>query len=233
MKTYALILAGGIGSRMGVDVNKVFLSIREVPAIVRAIAPFSALVSGAVVVTHADEQHAMRELLSRYSLSHFIKAYAVGGDTRQQSVANGLAALPQDAEAVLVHDGARPFVSEEVICRVIKSVMERGSGVAAMPVTDTVKRALPSGQVQATLDRDGLYLMQTPQGFRVDALMRAHEAAARDGFTGTDDASLLERAGMPVYLVNGDKDNIKLTTPDDLQRAEAILISRTNMELQL
>lgn len=231
MKTYAIILAGGVSRRMELDQNKVFLQLRDVPVIVRAIAPFTALCSGVIVVAHKDELAMMKDMLFRYSLSRVVRATVEGGDTRQQSVANGLKALPDDAELVLVHDGARPLVTENVISRVLKSVMEHGSGVAALPVSDTIKRALPTGEVTDTIDRENLYAMQTPQGFRVELLRQAHVKAAEDGYLGTDDAALLEHAGIPVFLTRGEAENIKLTTPDDIARADAILISRAEREL--
>ena len=178
MKSYAIILGGGSGRRMEADRNKVFLPLRGIPAIVRAIAPFSALCAGAVVVAAAPEVEEMRAVIARC----------------------GLDALPADAECVLIHDGARALVTEDVICRAIESVEKRGSGIASVPVTDTIKRAAPDGLVLDTPDRSALRAMQTPQAFRVELIRKAHEIARRDGFLGTDDAALLEHAGMPVYL---------------------------------
>ncbi|MEG2481535.1 MAG: 2-C-methyl-D-erythritol 4-phosphate cytidylyltransferase [Clostridia bacterium] len=230
MKSYALVLGGGSGCRMDAGINKVFLPLRGIPAIVRAIAPFSALCAGAVVVAGKGETEDMQGILSRFGLSHFVLSVVTGGEDRQASVANGLAALPSDAEIVLVHDGARAMVSEAVITRVLESVAVHGSGIAAVSVTDTIKRARSSGEVLETLDRNELYAMQTPQGFLVKSLLAAHEKAAQDGYRATDDAALLEHAGMPVFLAQGDRENLKLTTPIDLALAEAILARRSAQE---
>ena len=230
MSNYAIILGGGSGRRMGTDVNKIFLPLRGIPAIVRAIAPFTGFCAGAVVVAAADEVEDMRALLARYGMGRFVKAVVAGGSERQHSVYNGLQALPEDADCVLIHDGARALVTEDVISRALKSVEERGSGIAAIPVVDTVKRAAPDGLVQETPDRSTLYAIQTPQAFKLDVILSAHEKAREDGFLGTDDASLLEHAGIPVYLSAGDRENIKLTTPTDLELAEVILQIRSDEE---
>lgn len=228
MKAYGLILGGGSGQRMGSEINKVFLPIRGVPAIVRAIAPFSGLCAGAVAVARQEDAEEMTALIRRFGLDRFVQKVVVGGDTRQASVKNGLDALPQDADVVLIHDGARALVTEDVISRALRSAWERGSGVAAVPVTDTVKRADGEGRVLETLNRDELYAMQTPQAFRLSLIREAHAKAAGD--IATDDAALVERMGQPVYLTLGDKENLKLTTPADLAFAEAILTLRRERE---
>lgn len=231
MSCYAVVLAGGSGRRMGSEQNKVFLPLRGIPAIVRALAPFTALCAGAVVVAREEEMETMGEILGRFGMNHFVRAVAAGGEDRQASVWNGLAALPEDAELVLVHDGARALVTEGVIQRVIASVEAHGSGVAAIPVTDTIKRAAADGRVEETLERAKLFAMQTPQGFRVNALRHAHERAELDGFHATDDAALLEYAGQAVYLCEGDRENLKLTTPLDMTLAEMILAMRAEKEI--
>lgn len=230
MSNYAIILGGGSGRRMRSDLNKVFLPLRGIPAIVRAIAPFTGFCAGAVVVAAADEVEDMQAILAKYGIGRFVKAVVPGGSERQYSVYNGLKALPEDAEYVLIHDGARALVTEAVIGRALESVEQHGSGVAAIPVVDTIKRAAPDGLVQETPDRASLYAIQTPQSFRMDVLMAAHEKAREDGFLGTDDASLLEHAGIPVYLSEGDRENLKLTTPTDLELAEVILQIRADEE---
>lgn len=231
MKSYAIILGGGSGRRMEADRNKVFLPLRGIPAIARAIAPFSALCAGAVVVAAAAELDEMRAVIARCGLNRFVLAVVPGGDERQDSVRCGLNALPKDAECVLIHDGARALVTEDVILRALESVERHGSGVAAVPVTDTIKRAAPDGLVLDTPDRAALRAMQTPQAFRVELIRQAHAAAGRDGFLGTDDAALLEHAGLPVYLSEGSRENLKLTTPTDLMLAELILAARAEKEL--
>ena len=230
MSNYAIILGGGSGRRMKSDLNKIFLPLRGIPAIVRAIAPFTGFCAGAVVVAAADEVKDMQAILAKYGMGRFVKAVVPGGSERQYSVYNGLKALPEDAEYVLIHDGARALVTEQVIRRALESVERHGSGVAAIPVVDTIKRAAADGLVQETPDRASLYAIQTPQSFRMDVIMAAHEKAREDGFLGTDDASLLEHAGIPVYLSEGDRENLKLTTPTDLELAEVILQIRADEE---
>lgn len=226
MNAYAIVLGGGSGTRMGAERNKVLMPLRGVPAIVRAIAPFTGLCAGVVVVARADETELMQTVVRRFGLGRAVLAVVAGGEDRQASVQNGLAALPPDAQAVLIHDGARALVTEAIIRRTLESVEVHGSGVAAVPVTDTIKRATPDGVVAETLDRSQLYAMQTPQGFRLADIRRAHDAAQAAGYRATDDAALLEYIGLPVRLVEGSRENIKLTTPFDLRLAEAILAAR-------
>ncbi|NLV57454.1 MAG: 2-C-methyl-D-erythritol 4-phosphate cytidylyltransferase [Clostridiales bacterium] len=226
MSIVAVVLAGGRGERMGRGENKVFVPLRGIPAIVRAIAPFSTLCSHLVVVARQEELAAMEQLLKRYGMSHLVHKVVPGGSNRQASVLAGLMALPPDADVVLVHDGARALVTEAVIQRVINSAMEHGSGIASVPVTDTIKRAGGDGRVRETLPREELFAMQTPQGFRVELLRQAHNHALETGYLGTDDAALVEHMGLPVYLCRGDHENIKLTTPLDVALAERILETR-------
>lgn len=230
MKSYAVILGGGSGRRMGSDLNKIFLPLRGIPAIVRSIAPFTGLCAGAVVVAAENEIDDMRALLSRYGMDRFVKAIVPGGKERQYSVWNGLKALPEDAECVLIHDGARSLVTEDIIQRAMESVEQHGSGIAAVPVVDTIKRAAEDGLVVDTPERASLYAVQTPQAFRMELILQAHLKAQEDGFFGTDDASLLEHAGMPVYLSEGSRENLKLTTPIDLELADLILSDRAERE---
>ena len=221
MNAYAVILCGGSGSRMGSRENKTLLPIGGAPAIVRCFRAFAPLCAGAVLVTRAGEEGLFRQALARYGLRPL--AVVPGGEDRQASAFRGLQALPPEAEIALIHDGARPFVTEDVIRRVIESVEACGSGVAAVPARDTIKRADASGNVLETLNRSELWQMQTPQGFPVKALKQAHaQAAARY----TDDAALMEAAGHTVRLVMGDYRNIKLTSPEDLRMANGMLTPR-------
>ena len=226
MIAYAIVLGGGSGSRMGAEINKVLLPLRGVPAIVRAIAPFTGLCAGVIVVARATEIESMRALVARYGLGKAVLAVVEGGADRQASVACGLAALPSDAEAVLIHDGARALVTEEVILRALASTEKYGSGVASVAVTDTVMRVDAWGMAVETLDRDTLRAMQTPQAFTVESIRRAHAQALTEGYRATDDAALLTHIGMPVHLCEGSRENLKLTTLLDLTVAEAILAAR-------
>ncbi len=229
-RAWAIVLAGGSGTRMAAKGNKVFLPLGGLPCILRTLAPFTALTEGVVLVCRTGEQEQIQQLLTRYGLAGKNIRLVFGGDTRQASVWAGLCAVPEDAESVLVHDGARPLVTVDIIRRVLQSVEKHGSGVAAIPETDTVKRADESGMVLETPRREGLYRMQTPQGFSSALLRRAHQQAQADGYLGTDDASLVERLGEKVYLCEGSPENLKLTTPLDVSLAELILQKRREEE---
>lgn len=219
---YAIILAGGSGSRMGADRNKVLLSLRGEPVIVRAVRAFRGLVDGVILVSRREDIPEISEGLHRAGLAADI---VPGGATRQDSVWNGLCALPEGCRHVLIHDGARCMVDPQTILRCKESVEAFGTGVAAVPAVDTIKQVNPDEVVTATLDRSSLRAVQTPQGFDLALIRRAHEAARANGFLGTDDASLVERLGHPVRLTAGSRQNIKLTTPEDLKMAEAFLSS--------
>ncbi len=217
---HAIILAGGSGSRMGAGVNKVLLPLGGEPVLCRSVRAFLPLVDGVIVVARREDDATIRAALAASGLSASI---VPGGETRQDSVWSGLTHLPAGADKVLVHDGARCLVDADTIRRVMASVDECGNGVAAVPVTDTIKQADASETVQCTPDRAALRAVQTPQGFTVALLRRAHEQAQLDGFVGTDDASLVERLGLPVRLTLGNRRNLKLTTPEDMMIASALL----------
>ena len=217
---YAIVLAGGTGSRMGLGRNKVLLELRGEPVITRSVRAFKGLVDGVVLVSREEDIPAMRAAMSDAGLPVTITR---GGSTRQASVWNGLCALPEGCTHVLIHDGARCLVDEDTIRRCVASVEACGTGVAAIPAIDTIKQVDGHENVISTPDRNSLRAVQTPQGFAVDLIRRAHEAALQDGFLGTDDASLVERLGVPVRLTLGNRHNIKLTTPEDINMAEAFL----------
>jgi 2-C-methyl-D-erythritol 4-phosphate cytidylyltransferase len=143
-----------------------------------------------------------------------------GGAERQESVWRALQAIPADVELILVHDAVRPFVTRALIDAVLAAALEAGAAICARPIAETVKR-VASGHVEHTVDRQGLWAVQTPQGFRAGLLREAHERARREGLLGTDDAMLVERLGQPVRVVLGPADNVKITTPEDLRRARA------------
>lgn len=211
MSVFAIILCGGSGTRMGAPINKTLLAVEGERAVIRCLRAFLPEVDGAVLVVKEGEQPAFEAALCEAKMS--VHAVVAGGEDRQASALQGLRALPADCEIALVHDGARPFIRREDIRKVIESVREKGSGVMAVQARDTIKEAAPDGRVVRTLDRNVLYHMQTPQGFYVQDMLRAHEnAAARY----TDDAALMEGAGFPVHLVQGHYDNIKLTSPEDM-----------------
>lgn len=214
----AIILGGGSGQRMGAKCNKVLLPIAGKSMIVRSVEAFVPLVEQVVVVSREEDIPVMASELAQNGLEALMVS---GGATRQESVWRGLQTLSGQCSGVLVHDGARCLVTADVIQRCMASVEKCGTGVAAVPVTDTIKTVSDANIALDTPNRASLRAVQTPQGFKVDLLRRAHEQAQRDGFLGTDDASLVERLGVPVQLTEGSRRNIKLTTPEDLLMAEA------------
>ena len=225
---YAVVVAAGRGVRMGVAVNKVLLPLCGEPVIRHAVRAFCEAdeIDGVVVVASADETEQMRAALCGLEK---VCAIVPGGSTRQESVKNGLDALPKEARIALVHDGARPLISRELIARCIRQTEDYGSAVVCTPVTDTVK-VEKDGCVVRTLDRSQLRAVQTPQCFFAGELKAAYEAAARDGVSVTDDASVMEHAGHSVHLLESSEVNFKLTTPEDLRRAEDIIGERRFMQ---
>lgn len=225
---YAVVVAAGRGVRMGAAVNKVLLPLCGEPVIRHAVRAFCEAdeIDGVVVVASADETEQMRAALCGLEK---LCAIAPGGSTRQESVKNGLDALPKEARIALVHDGARPLISRELIARCIRQTEDCGSAVVCTPVTDTVK-VEKDGCVVRTLDRSQLRAVQTPQCFFAGELKAAYEAAARDGVSVTDDASVMEYAGHSVHLLESSEVNFKLTTPEDLRRAEDIIGERKFMQ---
>jgi 2-C-methyl-D-erythritol 4-phosphate cytidylyltransferase len=222
----AVVPAGGIGARMGSRRPKQYLSVAGLPLLVRTLRALRRCrgLEGVVVAVPAERIAATRSLLAR----HRVTAVDVvaGGSSRQESVWRALQAIPPGARWVVVHDGVRPFVTGDLVACVLAAARRWGAATCGIPVRETVKR-VGEGLVQATLDRAGLWLIQTPQAFRRDLLWEAHETARRDGFTGTDDAVLVERLGSPVAMVAGFPHNMKITTPEDLSAARLWLGGRS------
>ena len=228
MSTWAILLSGGSGTRMGAEMNKTLLPLMGECALMRALRALRRHCDGAVIVLRPEDESAVRAALADSGLT--AEAFAYGGADRQESVGNGLRQLPQDCDIVLVHDGARPLPDDETIVNVIESVRKYGSGVASTAVTDTIKQVTPDGIVAATPDRSTLRAVQTPQGFRRDLLERAHREI---GERCTDDAALVAKLGVPIRLTEGSPRNIKLTTPEDLAMADRLLrrVTRTGFGL--
>lgn len=216
--------AAGAGRRMKADRNKVLLELSGVPILLRTLRRFSAVpaVAELIVVVAKDEIAFVEGMLEK---AQGLKPWCVvqGGAERQYSIANGMAHLAADADIVLVHDAARPLVSLAAIEAVIFAAREKGAAIAAVRAKNTIKVVGEDGRVEATPARASLWEVQTPQGFRREILQRAYEKAAQDGFLGTDDASLVERIGEAVFVVESDYGNLKITTPEDLWMAEALL----------
>ncbi|MDR7417147.1 MAG: 2-C-methyl-D-erythritol 4-phosphate cytidylyltransferase [Armatimonadota bacterium] len=222
MRAGAIIAAAGRGNRLRREEPKALVMLAGLPLVVRAALPFQRcpLVEEIVVVAPEGNLEDVGTWVRRCSLSK-IHAVVPGGPQRQDSVGRGLEAL-RGAEVVLVHDGARPLLEEGLVGRVAQAAAEYGAVVPALPVHDTLKR-VRGGLIEQTVDRTGIWVAQTPQGFRIELLRAAHARARAEGFYGTDDAVLVERLGHPVHVVPGSARNLKITTPEDLLVAEALL----------
>ncbi len=223
MRIEAVLLAAGSGRRMQADENKVFLPLKGIPVLCRSVIAFAGLCDALVLVIKPEEEQRVKELLAAHGLLCAVTAFAYGGAQRQDSVSNGLSRLSKEEAILLIHDAARPLVSRDVIKRVIDSAREQGTGVAAVPVKDTIKQVDGEDRVLSTPDRSCLRAVQTPQGFRKSILAAAHAQAKEKGLVATDDAALAEALGIPVQLTQGSYDNLKITTPEDLSLAEAVL----------
>jgi 2-C-methyl-D-erythritol 4-phosphate cytidylyltransferase len=221
-----VLAAAGLGLRMGGPVKKPFLELGGKPIFLHSIEKFVGLegVTEIILVVGGAELDYVKaqweDKFSRYSTPIRI---AQGGRKRQDSIYCGLQSISEDAELVLVHDAVRPLVSREVIESVIKTALEKGAAIPAVPVQATVKEADAQKRITRTLNRDGLWLAQTPQGFRKPLLLRAYEALQETGEEVTDEAQAVEKLGYPVEIVPDSPTNIKITTPEDLRLATALL----------
>jgi 2-C-methyl-D-erythritol 4-phosphate cytidylyltransferase len=217
-KAGAIIVAAGSSTRMG-GVDKIFAELCGAPVIARTLRAFQSptVISGTVLVLAPDSVQRGRDLVAEHGFTRV--TVVAGGARRQDSVRSGLEALGE-CDYVLVHDGPRPFVTAALIDQALKAAQETGAAVPALLVTDTVKEADSDLLVARTLDRSRLWAVQTPQAFRRDVLKRAHREVTDDV---TDDAAMVEALGLPVRIFEGSRTNIKITTPDDLTLAAALL----------
>ena len=214
-----VVPAGGSGQRLGGE-PKQFRMLGDAPVLVQTVRAFRrhAEVGAVVVAVPAASVEATRRLLLRFEVEALVVA---GGETRSRSVERGLAALPDGVEVVLVHDAVRPFVSGDLVSRVVAGVRAHGAAAAATPVSDTL-RAASGDRFGATVDRTALWAMQTPQGARRGLFLAAYAAVQGAAEAQTDEAGLLALAGTPVAVVEGDARNLKVTTPSDWALAEAL-----------
>lgn len=224
MMVTAIFPAAGQGKRMEVGINKVFLDLMGKPILIHTLLAFSscAAIDDLIVVVAPDEVSRVRAMLRAVPKLKPWKVVA-GGAERQYSIYNGLCALESDSDIVLVHDGARPLASEAVITAVVEETRRSGATVTAVPAKDTIKIVDENLFVAATPARNTLWTVQTPQGFGRQILIEAYQKAMEDRFLGTDDASLVERLGVKVKIVEGEYGNLKITTPEDLIIAEAFM----------
>ena len=221
----ALIPAAGSGVRMGGHVAKPFLQLggREILARTLDVFERCAIIDEVWVIVAADHVSACRRgIIERYGFGK-VHGLVAGGASRQESVWRGLQRVDTSVDLVVVHDGVRPFLTETVLQATLDCAAQHGAAVAAVPLQDTLKRVSEKGDVEATVAREKLWRIQTPQAFRRRALIAAYRQAWERGLCATDDASLLESMGHPVKVVSGLESNIKITTPEDLVLSERLL----------
>ena len=227
-RTVALVPAAGRGLRMGGSVPKQFLALGGQPLILyslRALQTSSIIDEIILAVPQNEMDYCLKEIVAKH---HFTKVTKVvpGGRERQDSVRHALEAVHDDVDVVLIHDAVRPFLTERMVEEVVQSAREKGAAIIALPMKDTVKQVGADHVIERTVDRQSLWLAQTPQAFRRDWLLAAHRKAHAEGVRATDDAYLIEWAGHPVSVVEGSGENIKVTRPEDMVIGEAILAAR-------
>lgn len=219
-KVSVIVVCGGSSSRMG-GIDKMMAEVNKIPVCIRSVLAFQDCdsVSEIIIVTKPESVLKMQQLCGTFKLTK-VTDIVEGGDCRQRSVQNGLSRITDEDGIVLIHDGARPLVTEECILRVIEGARVYKAVTCAVPLKDTVKSVRSDGLVTATPDRSTLQAVQTPQGFAVSLYKNAVEQMADRLDSFTDDCSVVEAIGHPVYTVLGDYKNIKITTAEDLKIAE-------------
>lgn len=231
VKTFALIPAAGMGKRMGASINKQYLQLDGMPIVARTISVFEHspdIEAIYLVIPEAEIPYCREHVVAACGFRKVVEVVP-GGRERQNSVMNGLRAMRphlSDDDVVVIHDGVRPLITPELLRESIAVACKHDGALVAVPAKDTIK-VVRDGIVADTPDRESLWQAQTPQTFRFGVIFAAHLAAEQDGFTGTDDASLVERRGGSVRIVRGDYRNIKITTPEDLVLAETFLAGAT------
>jgi len=225
MSVCAVVPAGGTGIRMGGTVPKQFLELNGKPILyytLKTLQDCGIISELILVVPEKEYDNACTDWLGKPEI---VTKVVVGGEKRQDSVYNGFCELSPQTEIVLVHDGVRPFLSHQMIRESVDAAREYGAAITAIPVNDTIKKVDDSGLVSKTVDREGLWRVQTPQVFRYDLLEEAFKKANCEKFYGTDEGTLIEHLGKPVKVVEGSEQNIKITRPEDLRLSE-IFISK-------
>ncbi|WP_414573022.1 2-C-methyl-D-erythritol 4-phosphate cytidylyltransferase [Nostoc sp. CCY 9925] len=224
---YLLIPAAGIGKRMGSNRNKLLLKVRSQPIIAWTLlaAQAASTITWIGIISQPTDWPDFNAIIADLKLTKPVELIP-GGSTRQESVYNGLQALPPNAEQVLIHDGARCLVTPDLFNCCAQAIGHCRGLIAAVPIKDTIKVVDQQGIIQSTPDRQKLWAAQTPQGFDVKLLKQCHAEGVRQGWEVTDDAALFEKCGIQVRIVEGEETNLKVTTPQDLAIAEFILTSR-------
>jgi 2-C-methyl-D-erythritol 4-phosphate cytidylyltransferase len=232
MQVFVILPAAGLGTRMAGPQPKQFLALNGLPILIHSLSAFASVkrVTAIYVAVRGSEIERVEAQVAEYQLSARVRVVE-GGDNRQESVSHALTALPAGADdLVLVHDAVRPLIDAATIDRTIDAVLEHGAAIVGLPAVDTIKqveRTAHGALVTSTIPREFVVLAQTPQGFRYGLLQKAFAEATADGFVGTDEASVVERAGLPVAVVHGSQVNLKITQPGDLELAEFYLRQRS------
>lgn len=218
-----IILAAGSGKRMMADKNKILLDLGDRPIIAHTIARFynHPMVRKIILAIREEDEDQIDSIIATYGFNDIVKV--VGGAERQDSIYNCIEILSDDTHILLIHDGARPFVDEDIITRSIQEALDYGAICVGVPSKDTVKIVDQEGLVIDTPDRSQVWCAQTPQTFSFDLIREAHTRARQEAFLGTDDASLVERYGHKVKMIMGSYMNNKITTPEDIRQARYIL----------
>jgi len=231
MQVFVILPAAGLGTRMAGPQPKQFLALDGVPILIHSLRAFASVprVTAIYVAVRKPEMERVQAQIAEYGFTG--KVHVVeGGDSRQESVSHAMAALAAEPDdIILVHDAVRPLIDAATIERTIDAVIEHGAAIVGLPAVDTIKqveRTAHGALITSTIPREFIVLAQTPQGFRFGLLQRAFAEAIADGFVGTDEASLVERAGLPVAVVHGSQINLKITQPGDLELAEFYLRQR-------
>lgn len=233
MQVYVILPAAGLGTRMAGREPKQFLALGGVPILIHSLRAFAAVprIGSICVAVRKTEMERVESQIVDYGFVERVQVVE-GGDNRQESVAHALAAIDaQPEDIVLVHDAVRPLIDSATIDRTIDAVIEHGAAIVGMPAIDTIKqveRTAHGAQIVSTIPRESIVYAQTPQGFRFGLIQRAFAEAIADGFVGTDEASVVERAGHPVAVVPGSQANLKITQPGDLELAEFYLRQRAH-----
>lgn len=217
-----VIVAGGSGSRTGNAELKQFRWVAGKPALLHSVQAFMARADVAIVVVVLPKAYAADPPPWLFQCDVDRLLVSTGGEHRHQSVVSGLEDLPEEIVIAVVHDAARPLVTDETIARVIDEARRGHGAIAALPVVDTLKAVDANGRIVRTVERTGLWRAQTPQAFPRELLERAHVEARRDGIQATDDAALVERLGVPVVVVRGSERALKITEESDFARADAL-----------
>jgi 2-C-methyl-D-erythritol 4-phosphate cytidylyltransferase len=231
MQVFAILPAAGLGTRMAGPQPKQFLSLDGIPILIHSLRAFAAVqrVTAIFVAVRKTETERVQAQIAEYGFAGRVHVVE-GGDTRQESVVHALDAVHADADdVILVHDAVRPLIDTATIDRTIDAVVAHGAAIVGLPATDTIKqveRTAHGAIVTSTIPREFIVQAQTPQGFRFGILQKAMADATADGFVGTDEASVIERAGFPVAVVHGSAVNLKITQPGDLELAEFYLHQR-------